>query len=348
MNTKQAKQLDFPNLLEKMGHHPVPGGVKNGGKQLWYRSPLKGGTDRTASFHLTKGNQVAWVFKCFSTGKEGTILDFVIAHEGYAPHDVASALAFLRDKFPGALFHHRQSRAGEKPTNEDLFSFHQPTAFQGGAREHQPLAADRHLEYIEDLPLTGGRLVAYLEESRKIPAPLAQKYLRLVRYRNLDTQKSFYAIGMANRAGGFEIRAASNAYSFKSALVARDISVFRPTAPSDSVIAYEGMLDFLSHLVMMNLDEPPCDAIVMHSVNSFRRAATFIQGAGYGRIFTLLDFDEPGQRCTKQFEAEFGQKASSFSHLLRPYKDVNECLQHGMKLPQFLNRPDTDWGFLPA
>lgn len=345
MNSKQAKQLDFPELLRKMGHHPVEGGIKQGGRQLWYRSPLTA-NDRTPSFHLTKGSHVAWVFKCFSTGKEGTILDFVMAHEGYPPNDVSPALAFLRDKFPGALLDYRPGRAGGKPKPADLFSFHQP-AVNPGSDASKGLAADRNLEFLEDLPLTSGSLIAYLEGQRKIPADLARKYLRLVRYKNLQSGKTFYAIGMRNRAGGFEVRAASPTYSFKSALIARDISVVRGGPPSGFVLVYEGMMDFLSHLTMMGRDVPPCDAVVLHSVNSFRRAADHIGKEGYAHILTLLDLDEPGLKCAKQFESEFPGRAISCSQFLHPHKDVNECLQHGKKLQDFLNAPGLEPEFPP-
>jgi hypothetical protein len=347
VNSKQAKQLDFPELLRKMGHHPVEGGIKNGGRQLWYRSPLVAANgDRTPSLHLTKGSHVAWVFKCFSTGKEGTILDFVMAHEGYAHNDVSSALAFLREKFPGALFDYRPGRAGGKEKPTDLFSSHQPAAAPGGDYS-KGLAADRNLEFLEDLPLTSGSLITYLEGHRKIPADLARKYLRLVRYKNLQSGKTFYAIGMKNRAGGFEVRAASDAYSFKSALIARDISVFRAGPPSRSALVYEGFMDFLAHLSMLGCDVPPCDAVVLHSVNSFRRAADYLKGEGHALILTLLDLDEAGQRCAKQFEAEFPGRGISFSHLLHPFKDVNECLQHGRRLPDFLDAPGLEPGFPP-
>src|SRR5690606_19283880 len=149
-----------------------------------------------------------------------------------------------------------------KPNN--TFSFHQHDKPKPSI---SPLAADRDLEYLQDLPLNSGRLISYLEQSRKIPSHIAKKYLRLVRYKNLKNNNSYYAIGMKNRAGGFEIRAGSDSYSFKSALISRDISIFRAKPNSDTVHVFEGMLDFLSYLVMMELDEPPCDCVVMHSVN---------------------------------------------------------------------------------
>lgn len=59
------------------------------------------------------------------------------------------------------------------------------------------------------------------------------------------------------------------------------------------------------------------------------------------------DLDEPGLRCAKQFEAEFPGRAISYSHTLHPHKDVNECLQHGKKLPDFLEIPGLEPEFSP-
>lgn len=336
MNIKQAKQLDFPSLLEKMGYYPEKGGIKKSGKEIWYKSPLNP-NDRTPSFHLTKGKQVAWVFKCFSTGEEGTIIDFVIAHEP-SISNASGALEFLRDKFPGALFDYQTKKHGKKSKPNNTFSFHEHDKPKPSS---SPLAADRDLEFIQDLPLNSGRLLSYLEQSRKIPSHTAKKYLRLVRYKNLKNNNSYYAIGMKNRAGGFEIRAGSDSYSFKSALISRDISVFETEKPSTSVLVFEGMLDFLSYLVMSGQDEPPFDCVVMHSVNSYRRAADYIKDKGYERIFTFLDNDKTGHEYAAKFEAEFGSRAVSCSHQFHPFKDLNEALQRGKFVKPFANQSDS-------
>lgn len=330
MNSKQAKQLDFPRLLEKMGYSPAKGGIKKSGREIWYHSPLNR-DDKTPSFHLTKGSQVAWIFKCFSTGAEGTIIDFVIAHEGYSASNIKKALAYLRSKFPGALLEYNKNGGGGLSTSKSLFSFdqHEPDNDQ---TELKTLAADRQLEYIEDLPLKSGTLLAYLEKERKIPPSLAQKYLRLVRYKNLKNGKNYYAIGMKNRAGGFEIRAASVTYSFKSALIARDISIVKGTLTSDNTLAFEGFIDFLSYLVMIEKDHPPCDAIVMHSVNSYSRCKEYILEKDYNTIHTFLDNDKTGIKYTDRFETDFGQKVISHSSSFAPHKDLNDVLKAGLKI----------------
>ncbi|MCB0525757.1 MAG: toprim domain-containing protein [Saprospiraceae bacterium] len=325
MNVKQAKQLDFPALLEKMGYQPEPCGIRKQGNEIWYKSPLA--AEQTASFHLTKGNKVAWVFKCFSTGQEGTILDFVIAHEGYRAHDVKAALAFLRSKFPGPLF--APKREGGPNTNQPSFSFHKQ------AEPEQDTAPQRDLEYIEDLPLKSGSLLSYLENKRCIPPALASTYLRLVRYKNLKNNKTYYAFGMKNRAGGFEIRAASDQYSFKSALIARDITIIRGNNDQNGVLVFEGMTDFLSYLVVSKSTQPFCDTLILHSVNSYQNAADHIRNRAYISIHTFLDNDSTGRRCTGRFADDFGTHHISHSENFAPHKDVNAALKAGLHLEFF-------------
>lgn len=331
MNTRQAKQLDFPQLLEKMGYHPVSSGIKKGGNEIWYRSPLNH-SDKTPSFHVSRGQNVAWVFKCFSTGAQGNVVDFVIAHEGGG---VKTALAFLRDKFPGSLLDYQNRREGESNPSQSHFSFHQHVK---GRTEEDFQAGDRDLEFLQDLPLKSGMLLSYLEKERRIPRSLAERYLRLVRYKNLKNHKTYYAIGMKNRAGGFEIRAASDRYSFKSALIARDISIVKAKGKSSQMSVFEGMTDFLSYLVMIQEIQPPVDAVILHSVNSYGRCKDHILQEGYDQIFTFLDNDQTGRQYTARFRADFGEIAKSLSEQFMPHTDLNDALKAGF-LPNFKTLP---------
>lgn len=340
MRAKDAKQLDFRLLLQKMGYSPVQGGIKKGGDEIWYKSPLNH-SDNTASFHITKGHTAAWVFNCFSTGEKGTIIDFVIAHSGNNVHDIKTALAYLREQFPGTLFEDHSKRTGNnniKP--QTSFSFHKQNNNPININT-PPLVADRQLEYLEDLPLKSGQLLHYLLHDRKIPIHLSQKYLRLVRYKNLKHGKTFYAIGLRNRAGGFEIRAGSSSYSFKSALIARDISVIKG-GDSSQCLVVEGMVDALSHMVMEGDVLPPYDLIVMHSVNTYVRCSNFIKEQGYKLIHTALDNDNTGKKCTARFKEEYGLKTISHSLKFSPHKDLNKALQMGEIIQLF-----TDNDFVP-
>jgi DNA primase (bacterial type) len=332
MNTKQAKQLDFPMLLERMGYHPIQGGIKKGGNDIWYQSPLNT-SDKTASFHVSRGSKVAWVFKCFSTGAEGTVIDFVIAHEGYASNGIREVLSFLSDKFPGSLFEQNKKGRGSISKANHSFSFHEPP----NENQNKGLAADRELEYVEDLPLRSGKLLDYLEKERKIPRQLSQKYLRLVRYKNLKNGKAYYSIGMKNRAGGFEIRAGSDTYSFKSALIARDISIIDGSRKSQSVLVFEGMTDFLSFLVMDGRETPTYDVVIMHSINSYKQCKLFIDEQAYQIVHTFLDNDNAGRKYDARFQNDFGDRVISHSDKFQLYKDLNNALKEGVALNFFPN-----------
>jgi len=325
MNADKAKQLDFPLLLEKMGYHPVQGGIKKGGNEIWYHSPLNA-NDKSPSFHISRGSHVAWMFKCFSTGEQGTIIDFVNAHEGFSPHNIKPALAYLRSKFPGTLFDYQK----KKPKNGQSFNSKQQLP-----KNKKALAADRDLEFIEDLPLKSGKLLSYLEEERKIPRSLAQQYLCLVRYRNLKNGKSYYGIGMKNRAGGFEVRAGSDTYSFKSALIARDITIIEGSNHDNQILIFEGMTDFLSFLVIEGTDKPVHDVVVLHSVNSYARCKAFILENQYQVIHTFLDNDGTGEKFTKRFQEDFGSLVTTYSYKFQPFKDLNEALKEGATLDFF-------------
>lgn len=337
MNVKQAKQLDFPELLSKMGYHPIAGGIKKGGNEIWYKSPLA--AEKSASFHLTKGSKVAWVFKCFSSGKEGTILDFVMAHEGYSTNDVKSALAFLRTRFQGPLFEPNKKRVGGTIGSAVLCPSETLPNSTG---------PDRELQFLEDLPLKSGKILMYLQNVRMIPPDLAIQYLRLVRYKNLNKNQTYFGFGMENRAGGFEVRAASDDYSFKSALIARDISVVQGSSDEGSALVFEGMMDFLSFLTMTSDKAPLYDAIILHSVNSYARCVEFIRNKDYRRIHTFLDNDDTGQKYTSRFEADLGAKSISHSAGFLPYKDVNEALKAGLLIKFFSPVKGDTWDCLPA
>ena len=125
---------------------------------------------------------------------------------------------------------------------------------------------------------------------------IARQYLKEVKYRNRESGKEYFAFGMENQSGGYEVRVASDKYPFKSALIKRDISVIRGCR-KDSGIAnvFEGMTDYLSLLTMMKTDQLAGDSIVMHSLASYDQTINFIKKVGYSNINTFLDNDRSGE-----------------------------------------------------
>ncbi len=331
MNCEQAKQrIDLTDLMSRLGYEPTA--IKRNGREYWYKSPFR--KEHDASFH-TSYIDGKWIWNDFGDSG-GTVIDFVMRHEGCNQRE---ALRFLSDMYPGSLFEYQKR---EEYIRQRNFSFQQQASKTSINSE-----IDNQLQYIEDLPLTSGTLLSYLRNDRKINPGLAQKYLRLVRYKNLKNGKTYYGFGMKNRAGGFEVRAASDEYSFKSALITRDISIISGKNAT-SIFVFEGMTDFLSLLQMMNISIPPCDVIIMHSVNSYKKCLDYIHTQNYQHIHTFLDNDDSGTKFTKRFKNDFECKLISHSSKFAPYKDVNEALKAGEYIRFFSDEVDNSLEYIFA
>lgn len=312
MNSEQAKQISLPDLLKQLGHSPVK--TAKAGRELWYTSPFR--QEKDASFHTSYlGGK--WIWNDFGD-IGGTVIDFVMRYEGFT--SVKEALTYLESKFPSPapLFDSPKSEASNP------FSFQQ----QSGREAASNFSENRKLAFISAEPLTNSLILAYLTHERHLSEPLAKAYLCEVKYRNLDTGKEYFAFGMENQSGGYEIRVASDKYSFKSALKARDITVIAGKNPDDKTVnVFEGMTDFLSFLVMMNAGNLAGDSIIMHSLSSFGRTAQHIRAKGYQTIKTYLDNNTPGQECTQRFCEEFGGLVVPQSEIFAPYTDLNDALR---------------------
>lgn len=317
MNTEQAKQLSLPDLLSKLGHSPVR--ERKGGYELWYCSPFR--EEKEPSFHTSYiGGK--WIWKDFGD-IGGTVIDFAMRHQNLT--SIRDALAFLDGIYQPGLFSTQTTRPQPQTTpRADLFSFQQ----QIHREAVENFSADRQLELIDARPLNHFVILKYLADERAIPAPLAQRYLKTVRYRNTATGKEYFAFGMENQAGGYEIRAASSRHNFKSALNARDITIIPGVASGrNTAHVFEGMTDFLSFLVLNGVQESPDDCIIMHSLSSFHRAVAHIRNQDYQMVKTYLDNNPAGQKCTERYQAEFSSMVVAQSEVFALYVDLNDALR---------------------
>ena len=326
MNSIQAKKLSLPEIMSRLGYTPAK--TLKGGNEVWYKSPFR--VEKDASF-VTSYLGGKWIWNDFGDSG-GTVIDFVMRHENYT--SVKQALVFLERMFQGYLFEKPTSRrVGEIPQKSppDLFSFKQ----QG--REVAPIAPeDKQLEFLKAHPISHPVIHQYLEQKRRIPKELADLYLVEVRYRNKGNGKEYFAFGIRNESGGYEIRAASSQYSFKSALKGRDITLIRGLSPTRRAVnIFEGMTDFLSLLVMMNSRNLSGDSIILHSLSSFSKAAEVIRREDYQTIHTFLDNNRAGQEGAQRFQEAFPGRVTSQSSLFAPHTDLNDALLAN-RMPDFL------------
>ena len=319
MNSIQAKQLNLPDLLRRLGHEPTE--VKKNGQEYWYRSPFREETD--ASFHTSYlGGK--WIWNDFGD-IGGTVIDFVMRHENLSR--VKDALQFL-DK----LYHHnpeqthlfREKSGGERPVKQTP-----PTLFSFQQQGRQAPDTDSELEMLKVQPLQNPLIFSYLTQTRKIPRNLAIKYLKQVHYRHKPTGKNFFAMGIENRSGGYEIRIASDDYGFtKSSLRGKDITVIPGIEPGKgNANVFEGMIDCLSLMAMYNVQQLKGDCIILNTTKHASKAADFIQSQGYKGINTFLDNDRAGEDCLAQLQESL---EANFVHpqnqLYDGFRDVNEAL----------------------
>lgn len=314
MNAKQAKQIQLKHLMDNLGFQPVK--TERGGTELKYLSPFRDESD--ASFNLSLAKN-AWFD--FGLGQGGNTLDFAIEYlksNGQSSR-VTDALSWLSDRSGGLSFNEKVSKS-----YKSLLDTQQVSDWKENTND------ERQLVFVRDLPLTSKHVLRYLENQRCIPSKLAQKYLRLVQYRDLKSpragDKPFYAFGMKNRAGGWEIRAASDEKPFKSALIKKDITIIKGQGTMSRIDVFEGMLDFISWLVLTGKPTPEHDTVILHSLSGVSAALEFIESNLYEKVHLFLDNDESGDKAFDRFRDKFGAGVVDERKRYRGSKDVNKHL----------------------
>ena len=248
------------------------------GIHYWYYSPLR--NERTPSFKVnTERNQ--WYD--FGSGEHGDIIDLVCALHRCT---ISEAISLL---------------SGAKQVAHQEFSF-------GGERK----ISERKLEILSAQPLSNPYLLRYLA-ARAIPLPVASAYCSEVLFQNMN--RTYYAIGFANDALGWEIR---NMY-FKGCIAPKAITTIK--RGTDRLQIFEGFMDFLSWQTLN--PSSTCDTIVLNSLALLPRIKEQI--AGYREVESFLDNDDAGRKSfavLKQMLPQIVDGAVRY----REHKDLNEWL----------------------
>lgn len=172
------------------------------------------------------------------------------------------------------------------------------------------------LRILADAPLCHPALVGYLQ-SRGIDPETASAYCREVRY--AVGMKAYFTIGFHNDAGGWELRSEY----FKGGSSPKHITTIDNR--SDTVIAFEGFMDFLSYLTLKIPETLRIDAAVLNSVVNLPKALPFLER--HRVVHTFFDNDEAGRRATAHVQQLAPTVEVVDQSFFRNYKDVNEYLQ---------------------
>ena len=248
------------------------------GFHFWYCSPLR--NESTPSFKVnTERNQ--WYD--FGTGEYGDIIDLVRALQHCTMNE---AIEFL---------------TGSKQIVQQDFSF-------GGGRK----ISKHKLEIISVQSLTNPHLLRYIAE-RGISPNTANRFCSEIRYNN--TNRTYYAIGFANDAGGWEIRSPY----FKGCIAPKAIITI--SKGTEVLQIFEGFMDFLSWQTLN--PSSTCDTIVLNSLALLPRIQEKLKG--YKQVESFLDNDEAGR---KSFEVlkYFCPSVIDGSVRYLTHKDLNEWL----------------------
>ena len=248
------------------------------GIHYWYYSPLR--NEGTPSFKVnTERNQ--WYD--FGSGEHGDIIDLVCALHRCT---ISEAIRLL---------------SGVKQVAHQEFSF-------GGERK----ISERKLGILSAQSLSNPYLLRYLA-ARAIPLPVASAYCSEVLFQNM--KRTYYAIGFANDAGGWEIRSPY----FKGCIAPKAITTI--SKGTEVLQIFEGFMDFLSWQTL-NLASA-CDTIILNSLALLPRIQEKIKG--YKQVESFLDNDDAGR---KSFEVlkQFYPHIIDGSVRYRAHKDLNEWL----------------------
>ena len=248
------------------------------GIHYWYYSPLR--NERTPSFKVnTERNQ--WYD--FGSGEHGDIIDLVCALHRCTINEAIQHLC------------------GTKQVAHQEFSF-------GGERK----TSKHKLEIISVQSLTNPYLLRYIAE-RGISLSIANRFCSEIRYNN--TNRTYYAIGFANDAGGWEIRSPY----FKGCIAPKAITTI--SKGTDILQIFEGFMDFLSWQTLN--PSSTCDTIVLNSLALLPRIQEKIKS--YKQVESFLDNDDAGR---KSFEVlkHFCPSIIDGSVRYQTHKDINEWL----------------------
>ncbi len=300
MRADQAKTIPVDRYLETQGFKPVK--VRQGGRELWYTSPIREG-DSTPSF---KVDVILNAWFDHGLGKGGNTLDLAIELHRTTVSEALAHLERTRLYSPAGTASHPWT------TRDTISAPASSGKIPAGEKENQPL------ELLDQKPLEHPALLQYLEK-RGIDAQLARKYVSQIDFKRPQSSSTYFALGYP-AGDGCEARNAL----FKGFVGSRKDITLHSKADSPLLLVFEGFMDFLSYLTIKNLEEVEGTVLVLNSGNMRARALPYIQDDRFSEVRLFLDNDEMGNETVRYF-LEHGDTAKIAD--MRPhyalYSDLN-------------------------
>jgi DNA primase len=249
-------------------------------KEAWFLSPFRSETQ--ASFKVSRSNN-RWYDH--GEGIGGNVIDLVCK---ILKCSIKDALTFLNCN---ALF----------------FSFQQ---------QQNIIKKEIGINIVKVQDVTHPALIQYLN-FRGISLSVAKIYCKEAWYTHKD--KTFFAIGLKNNKGGWELR---NKF-FKNSSSPKSYAFLKRNR--NQLVILEGMFDLLSLATLDGISLEISDILVLNSISFINAIEKHI--SKYSIVHLYLDNDTAGQKATQYLINKYKHcidKSSSYKN----YKDLNELLSH--------------------
>lgn len=302
----QAKRIGIVAYLSEIGHHPV--GFKQG--EHLYLSPFR--EEKKPSFRVREGAGSSGedVWHDFGKGGKSGGDIIVLAELLHKCSSTSDALQHL------AEFENLQQM---KP-NQNV-SISQNSLFDQTNPSIEIVGSVRPLHHFV--------LLKYLREVRCIPDNLAKQYLKLIYYQHKRTSSNnpYFGFGWQNQSGAYEIRSAGEK-PFKSVTGRKDITVFPPDSDSKKVYIFEGMLDYLSALVIKKVKTLNGLVIILNGTALVKRIVPILEERNIEELHTFMDNDTAGQDALKTIHSLYSDTNIIAHTFYEGYGDVNDYLMN--------------------
>lgn len=317
MRASDARDIPIPRYLECEGIRPAK--MRNGGRELWYTSPIRS-DDKTPSF---KVDTVLNVWYDHGLAEGGTLIDLVCQLKSVT---VSDALAIL-DKTGLGPPTQRRTDAPRLFRVSSTTNTKEPVARgAAGEKEKEGTADSSAFNIVSVRDLGHPALIDYLR-SRAIDDVIGRSFLKEVYYAPKNGIGRYFALGFPS-GQGFDARSRT----FKGFIGAgKDISIISGKRGEEkdrrAVAVFEGFMDYLSLLTHRGTNALREDAIILHSIALKRRTTAALKAGEYSTVSLYLDHDDAGRMATNFFMAEMGRDNTiDASDLYAGYKDLNERL----------------------
>ena len=180
---------------------------------------------------------------------------------------------------------------------------------------------------VESRPIGEPALLRYALSERGVGEEQLRRYCSEVLFRIGDGVRRYFSLGFPCDAGGWVLRSAMRSPSLAkiSASPCGVTSIdssgsFAIEPSSDTVLVFEGFIDFLSYLTMRGVSVPGADVCVLNSTSNWRQACPVVRR--HRRALLYLDNDPAGDRCTSDLSV--GCLATECTDMRGTYPDFND------------------------